>query len=75
METEKPQTFILTSTRHTKVSFKKVPLKQRLKILIGGNIWITTKAQVQIKQDMEPIPVNDGIELFINSNEPKTDGK
>lgn len=68
------QAFVLTSTKHTLISFKDVPFKTKLKILFGGNVWITTKSQIQIKQDTEPVPVNDGIELFINTNNPK-DGK
>ena len=68
------QSFVLTSTKHTLISFKDVPLKTKLKILFGGNVWITTKSQIQIKQDAEPVPVNDGIELFINTNKPQ-DGK
>lgn len=70
---KKEQSFVLTSTRHTHVSFKTVPLKLRLKALIGGNIWVTTIAQIQIKQETEPIPVTDGIEIFINAKKPQNE--
>jgi hypothetical protein len=65
METKEPG-FVLTSTKNTKVSFKKVPLKLRLKIMFGGEAWITTVAQIAVKQEMEPIAVNDGIEISIS---------
>lgn len=68
------QAYVLTSTRHSKISGGEIPFKTRLKILFGGKFWLTTKAHIKIKQELEPIPIEDGIELFINVNEPK-DGK
>lgn len=72
MEETKEPGFVLTSTRTTPVSFKKIPLKTRFNILFGGIVNITTKCQIAVKQETEPIPVNDGIEIFINTNK---DGK
>lgn len=74
-ETQDEKGFTLTSIKHTRTSFKDVPFKLRLKILLGGEVWITTKAEIAIKQDTPPIPVNDGIELLINTNKPSQDGK
>jgi hypothetical protein len=59
-EENKEPGFILTSTKNTKVSFKKVPLKLRLKIMLG--------AQIAVKQEIEPIAVNDGIEISISEH-------
>lgn len=64
-ETKEPG-FVLTSTKSTKVSFKDVPLKLRFKILFGRDAWITTKAQIAVKQEQEPIAVSDGIEISIS---------
>lgn len=71
-EQTKETGFTITSTKTTPVSFKKIPLGVRFKILFGGIINITTKCQIAVKQETEPIPVNDGIEIFINT---KPDGK
>jgi hypothetical protein len=67
-EENKEPGFILTSTKTTKVSFKKVPLKLRLKIMLGGDAWVTTVAQIAVKQEIEPIAVNDGIEISISEH-------
>lgn len=66
----KEQGYNLTSTKHTEVSFDKIPFKLRLKAFFGGKLWITTRATIQIKQDIAPTPIDDSIEIFINSKTP-----
>lgn len=67
---KEPQTFILSSVRHTKVNFKSLDKKILDAIIAGKDFWITSKSQVQIKQENEPVPVNDAIELFVSLKQP-----
>lgn len=60
------QSFVLTSTKHTKVNFKEVDKKIIDVIVAGKDFWITTTSQIQIKQENEPVPVNDGIDISVS---------
>lgn len=64
---EEKETWLLESKLQTPMNFKEVPLKLRLKILFGGEIWIASKTQIAIeKTELPPVPVgNGGIELYI----------
>lgn len=64
------QSFVLTSKKNTKVNFKGVDKKIIDAIVAGKDFWITTISQIQIKQEKEPVPVNDGIDIQVSLIDP-----
>lgn len=69
-EEKKEQTFVLTSTKHTKVNFKSLDKKLMTAIIAGKDFWMTTTSQIQIKQETAPIPMNDGIDIVVSLHNP-----
>lgn len=63
---KKEQSFVLTSTKHTKVNFKEVDKTIINAIIAGKDFWITTTSQIQIKQKNKPIPIDDGIDIQVS---------